>query len=109
MLKLTFFLLTINIMEIDTNTYLYITVLVIVLVIISIIISSSSMSRSSVEKHEESKTEVKIISQNDLKGLPDISLHLSGGISGTSNSVNTASGPKEFKTKSSNTADLINQ
>ena len=36
-------------------------------------------------------------------------INQSGGISGKSSNTNTASGPKEFKTKSSNVAELIDQ
>lgn len=92
-------------MEIDTNTYVII--FVIVLVIISII-SSSFMLRSSDKKQDEIKT-VKAVSQNDLVGLSNIDMKLlnqTGGISGQSNS--TSSGPKEFKTKSLNSAELVN-
>lgn len=99
-------------MEIDNNTYIYITVLVI-LIIISIIISSlMSSSKSSVNKREEKQVQVQTVTQNDIKNLPGMDIKnitLSGGISGTSNSTNTASGPKEFKTKSSNTTDITNQ
>lgn len=91
-------------MEIDTNTYIYITIFVIVLVIISIIYSSF-MSRSSDKKQDETKT-LKTISQNDLTGLSNVYLNQTGGISGQSTS--TSSGPKEFKIKSLNTAELIN-
>lgn len=97
-------------MEIDNNTYIYIIVLVI-LIIISLIISSS-MSSSSGAKVEEKKTEVKSISQSDIKDLSNIDMKLinqSGLISGKSSNTNTASGPKEFKTKSSNVAELIDQ
>jgi len=69
------------------------------------------MSRSSDKKQEETKT-LKPVSQNDLAGLSNVDMKLlnqSGGISGQSSSVNNASGPKEFKTKSLNSAELINQ
>ena len=99
-------------MEIDNNTYIYIIVLVI-LIIISLIISSSMSSSSGAKvKVKEKKTEVKSISQSDIEDLPNIDMKLinqSGGISGKSSNTNTSSGPKEFKTKSSNVAELIDQ
>jgi hypothetical protein len=66
------------------------------------------MSGSSSGRTEEKKTEL-IYDVNNLQSINTNLLNQSGGISGQSNSTNTASGPKEFKTSSSNTAELINQ